>query len=62
MPKKEADNLFEENLSVEAKKAFWPPIAEWVAYMYYLAVKNGGAGAYARGFTLTDATGYLIER
>lgn len=49
-PKNVADLVFEENTSYCATKArcgfrTW---AQWAAYMYYLAVKNGGAGAYNR--------------
>jgi hypothetical protein len=48
MPKKDADNLFLENMLTIASKAWLPQVAERFAFIYYLAVKNGGAGAYNR--------------
>jgi hypothetical protein len=48
MPKKKADNLFLENMSIIADGAFWGVrwLAHRFAFIYYLAVKIGGAGAY----------------
>lgn len=51
MPKKEADNLFLDNMSVEADNAYWGCrwIAHRCAFIYYLAVKWGGQAAYDKG-------------
>ncbi len=48
MPKKEADNLFLENMLTIAETAHFgfKQTANRMAFIYYLAVKNGGAGAY----------------
>lgn len=50
IPKKVSDNLFLENTTVLSKIAHFgfKHIAERLAFLYYLAVKNGGAGAYNR--------------
>ena len=50
MPKDKADKIFLENLSYCATKARpgFRNIAQWMAFQYYLAVKNGGSGAYHR--------------
>ena len=49
-PKKEADNVFEENGHNQAMKAYpgCRILAQRIAFGYYLAVKNAGAGAYNR--------------
>ena len=49
IPKKEADNIFLDNLTIIARKSHTGPLGEWLAMMYYLAVKNGGKGAYNKG-------------
>lgn len=42
VPRKEADNLFLENMSalVEEYGGFLQPVRDWMAFQYYLAVKN----------------------
>jgi hypothetical protein len=49
-PKKEADNRFLDNMTIIANEAPWPckQVAHVLAFSYYLAVKNGGKGAYNR--------------
>jgi hypothetical protein len=49
-PKHIADLVFEENGYHQAMKAKWGwrIVAQRIAFGYYLAVKNGGAGAYNR--------------
>ena len=62
--KKFADQVFYENCMERTKRCFFAlrPAAEWAAFMYYLAVKNGGAGAYARACEDGKALGLSIER
>ena len=50
--KKIADNLFLENNLTIASRCFIPfrPLAEWFAFLYYLAVKNCGDAAYNRSY------------
>jgi hypothetical protein len=45
-----ADKMFLENMLTLSQSAYFgcKPIAEHFAFIYYLAVKNGGAGAYNR--------------
>lgn len=48
--KKLADNVFLENCMACAERAFFgcKVIARWLAFQYFLKVKNNGAGAYNR--------------
>lgn len=48
VPKKKADNIFLENMTAIADEAWWGfrCIAQRFAFIYYLAVKYCGAGAY----------------
>jgi len=64
--KRLCDRIFYENNMEKASRAFVVirPAAEWSAFMYYLAVKNCGHGAYARACEDGKALGlsYQIER
>lgn len=48
VPKELADKMFLHNMLTLADEAFWGCkwIASRIAFMYFLAVKHGGAGAY----------------
>lgn len=54
-PKQLSDNLFLENNLYCASKCYWgfSWLAEFYAFGYYLAVKNGG-GAFYRGAQLAN--------
>lgn len=49
MPKEDADKIFEKNLTIIARRSHTGPLGEWLAYIYYSAVRYGGSGAYNKG-------------
>jgi len=62
--KKFADQVFYENCMEKTKETFYPirPAAEWAAFMYYLAVKNGGNSSYKKAVDEGQCLGLHIRK
>lgn len=54
--KKDADNLFFENMHalIDRGNFFLKPLRQWRAFIYYLVVKHGGRRAYQNSRTKID--------